>query len=127
MSLAVPTVQSDPNSQDGFLRRVRPPGWQNPRPRSRYDLVIVGGGPAGLSAAEFARRQGRSVALVERYRLGGNSLNSGSIPSKAIIRAARVLSSLRDEEQFGVAAADKPLADFAAVMARMRGIRTRVA
>jgi pyruvate/2-oxoglutarate dehydrogenase complex dihydrolipoamide dehydrogenase (E3) component len=127
MSLAVPTVQSDPNSQDGFLRRVRPPGWQNPRPRSRYDLVIVGGGPAGLSAAEFARRQGRSVALVERYRLGGNSLNSGSIPSKAIIRAARVLSSLRDDEEYGAAAFERPATDFRAVMERSRGIRTRIA
>jgi pyruvate/2-oxoglutarate dehydrogenase complex dihydrolipoamide dehydrogenase (E3) component len=67
------------------------------------------------------------VALIECYRLGGNSLNAGSIPSKAIIRAARVLASLRDEEQFGVAASDKPVADFAAVMARMRGIRTRIA
>jgi pyruvate/2-oxoglutarate dehydrogenase complex dihydrolipoamide dehydrogenase (E3) component len=72
-------------------------------------LVIVGGGPAGLAAAEVARRQGRNVALIERHRLGGNSLNSGSIPSKSIIRAARVLVSLRDEEQFGVAASDKPL------------------
>src|ERR1700683_3226064 len=76
------TGPSGPLGQDGLLRRVRPPGWQNPRPRVLYDFVIVGGGPAGLSAAEFARRQGRSVALVERYRLGGNSLNSGSVPSK---------------------------------------------
>jgi len=109
------------------MRRVRPPEWQNPDPQTLYDLVIVGGGPAGLAAAEVARRQGRNVALIERHRLGGNSLNSGSIPSKSIIRAARVLVSVRDEEQFGVAASDKPLADFAAVMARMRGIRTRIA
>jgi pyruvate/2-oxoglutarate dehydrogenase complex dihydrolipoamide dehydrogenase (E3) component len=122
-----PTAQSDPIGQDDFLRRVRPPGWQNPRPRSRYDLVIVGAGPAGLSAAEFARRQGLSVALVERYRLGGNSLNSGSIPSKAIIRAARVLSSLRDDEEYGAAAFERPLTDFPAVMERTRRIRTRIA
>ena len=90
-------------------------------------MVIVGGGPAGLSAAEFASRQGLSVALVERYRLGGNSLNSGSIPSKAIIRAARVLSSLRDEEEYGAAAFERPLTDFPAVMERTRGIQTRIA
>jgi pyruvate/2-oxoglutarate dehydrogenase complex dihydrolipoamide dehydrogenase (E3) component len=127
MAPITPTAESDPRSQDDFLRRVRPPGWQNPRPRSRYDLVIVGAGPAGLSAADFARRQGLSVALVERYRLGGNSLNSGSIPSKAIIRAARVLSSLRDEEEYGAAAFERPLTDFPAVMERTRRIRTRIA
>jgi pyruvate/2-oxoglutarate dehydrogenase complex dihydrolipoamide dehydrogenase (E3) component len=127
MSPIVPTVASDPSGQDDFLSKVRPPGWQNPPPRSRYDLVVVGAGPAGLSAAEFARREGLSVALVERYRLGGNSLNAGSVPSKAIIRAARVLSSLRDDEEYGAAAFERPLTDFPAVMQRTRRIRTRIA
>jgi pyruvate/2-oxoglutarate dehydrogenase complex dihydrolipoamide dehydrogenase (E3) component len=120
-------AKSEQLAHQDYMRRVRPPGWRNPDPQALYDLVVVGGGPAGLAAAEFARCQGRTVALIEGDRLGGNSLNAGSIPSKAIIRAARVLASLRDEEQFGVAASDKPRADFAAVMARMRGIRTRIA
>jgi pyruvate/2-oxoglutarate dehydrogenase complex dihydrolipoamide dehydrogenase (E3) component len=113
--------------QDDFLRKVRPRGWQNPAPRSRYDLVIVGAGPAGLSAAETARRQGRSVALVERDCLGGNSLNYGSIPSKTIIRAAKVLTSLRDDEENDAAPFARPLTDFAAVMERIRRVRTRIA
>jgi pyruvate/2-oxoglutarate dehydrogenase complex dihydrolipoamide dehydrogenase (E3) component len=86
-----------PDTDDDFLRRVHPINWKNPAPRNPYDLIIIGGGPAGLTAAELAARDGRRVALIERDRLGGNSLNSGSIPSKAIIRAARVLASLRDE------------------------------
>jgi pyruvate/2-oxoglutarate dehydrogenase complex dihydrolipoamide dehydrogenase (E3) component len=118
---------SMPDTERDFLRRVRPSDWKNPTPRNPYDLIIVGGGPAGLTAAELAARDGRRVALIERDRLGGNSLNSGSIPSKAIIQAARVLAFLRDEEDFGAAAFERPRIDFAAVMARMRRIRSRVA
>jgi pyruvate/2-oxoglutarate dehydrogenase complex dihydrolipoamide dehydrogenase (E3) component len=67
------------------------------------------------------------VALVERSRLGGNSLNSGSVPSKSIIRAARVLSSLRDEEEYGATAFERPQTDFPAVMTRVRRIQARIA
>jgi pyruvate/2-oxoglutarate dehydrogenase complex dihydrolipoamide dehydrogenase (E3) component len=127
MAALIPSPNSDQVTQDEFLRRVRPPEWKDPKPRKLYDLVIVGAGPAGLAAAEIARRQGHSVALIERHYLGGNSLNSGSIPSKAIIRAARVFASRRDDEDYGAMPIGRPLADFAAVMARMRRIRTRIA
>jgi pyruvate/2-oxoglutarate dehydrogenase complex dihydrolipoamide dehydrogenase (E3) component len=127
MSLNVTAPESDQVDQDDYFRRVRPAAWKNPVPKSVYDLIILGAGPAGLAAAESAARHGRSVALVERHRLGGTSLNAGSIPSKALIGTARVFASIRDGEDMGAALPSKPPTDFAAVMARMRRIRTRIA
>lgn len=127
MSAVAPVAKSDRVTQDEFLLRVRPPNWQNPQARTPYDLVVVGGGPAGICAAEFARRHGRSVALLERHWIGGNSLTSGSIPSKALIRSAQALSSMRNAEYLGASAFNRPATDFAAVMDRMRRIRARLA
>jgi pyruvate/2-oxoglutarate dehydrogenase complex dihydrolipoamide dehydrogenase (E3) component len=118
---------STPHSDDDLLRRVRPDTWRNPVPRSGYDLAVVGGGPAGLAAAESAIREGRSVALIERFRLGGNSLNAGSIPSKAVIGTARLFTAMRDGGEYGAPSASKPPTDFNAVMERMRRIRARIA
>jgi len=120
------TPRAKPDHDSIFLRRVRPRDWTNPKPRSVYDLAIVGAGPAGLTAAEFAARQGFSVALIERNRLGGNSLNVGSVPSKAIIRTARVYGSMRDADEFGAPIPTEPALDFGEVMARMRRLRTRL-
>jgi pyruvate/2-oxoglutarate dehydrogenase complex dihydrolipoamide dehydrogenase (E3) component len=124
---ATPPENDQLMNEDDLLRRVRPAGWKNPVPKSQYDLAVLGGGPAGLAAAESAVRQGRSVALIERYRLGGNSLNAGSIPSKAIIGTARLYAAMRDGDEYGAPSSKKPPTDFAAVMARMRRIRTRIA
>jgi pyruvate/2-oxoglutarate dehydrogenase complex dihydrolipoamide dehydrogenase (E3) component len=126
MTIERTTPGGKPNDADAFRRRVRPDDWRNPVPRGTYDLAVVGAGPAGLAAAGFAARRGFSVALIERDRIGGNSLNAGSVPSKAIIRTARVDDTMRDAEEFGARVADEPPFELAQVMARMRRIRTRI-
>jgi pyruvate/2-oxoglutarate dehydrogenase complex dihydrolipoamide dehydrogenase (E3) component len=112
---------------DSLRLRLHPEDWTNPRPKEIYDFLIIGAGPAGLAAAEAASRRGASVALIERYRLGGSSLNVGSIPSKAIIRTAGVLGGMRDSNVFGAPLPIEPPVDFAEIMGRMRRIRARIA
>jgi|SRR5450631_750202 len=115
------------HGQAAFLERVRPSDWRTPHARALYDLVIVGGGPAGHAAAIAARALGLSVALIERDRLGGNSLNKGSVPSKALVRSGRALEAIVNSQAFGASAVGDPLADIGLVMQRMCRIRTRIA
>ncbi len=93
----------------------------------KYDLCIIGGGPAGISAARLAAFNGATVALFERDRLGGNSLNTGCIPSKSIIRTGRLYADIRDARALG-AESPPPMADnFAETMQRARDIQARIA
>jgi pyruvate/2-oxoglutarate dehydrogenase complex dihydrolipoamide dehydrogenase (E3) component len=92
-----------------------------------YDLLIVGAGPAGLIAAVTAIGRGARVALVERDLLGGACLNVGCIPSKALIRTARLYREMRDAEALGGRTPTGIVIDFPAVMERMRAIRARLA
>lgn len=91
---------------DGHNQRlvssVHPRDWKNPIAASRYNLVVIGGGPAGLVTAAGAAGLGAKVALVERHLLGGDCLNVGCVPSKALIRAARAVASVREASEFGV-------------------------
>jgi pyruvate/2-oxoglutarate dehydrogenase complex dihydrolipoamide dehydrogenase (E3) component len=102
------------------------PSWRNPNPSGRYQLLIIGAGPAGLIAAQTASRWGAKVALIERNLLGGTCLNSGCIPSKAIIRTSRLYREMRDAEHFGGRVPDGIAVDFPAVMERVRRIRARL-
>ena len=105
---------------------VHPPDWQNPSPALRYNLVIIGAGTAGLVTAAGAAGLGAKVALVEKHFLGGDCLNVGCVPSKAMIRSARAVFDANDAARFGVRVAGPAQADFAAVMERMRKLRADI-
>ncbi|MBC7788823.1 MAG: mercuric reductase [Anaerolineae bacterium] len=109
-----------------LLAHVHPSGWTNPRARERYHLVVVGAGTAGRVCASAAAGLGASVALVERHLMGGDCLNVGCVPSKALIRAARSWHAARESAaSFGGPAATGD-GDFGAVMQRMRSLRAAI-
>lgn len=105
---------------------VRPPHWQNPTPQPGYQLVVIGAGTAGLVTAAGAAGLGVRVALIERELMGGDCLNVGCVPSKGVIRAARVAAMVRDAESFGVHLPAGVRVDFAQAMQRMRRLRAKI-
>jgi pyruvate/2-oxoglutarate dehydrogenase complex dihydrolipoamide dehydrogenase (E3) component len=109
-----------------LLANVHPPDWVNPTPAPRYNLVVIGGGTAGLVSAAGAAGLGAKVALVERHLLGGDCLNYGCVPSKAIIRSSRLVADFRDAARFGLKTLPGSEVDFAAVMERMRALRAAI-
>ncbi len=106
-----------------LVANVRPPDWTNPPPAARYNLVVVGAGTAGLVAAAGAAGLGARVALVERHLMGGDCLNVGCVPSKALIRAARAWADVQRAGDFGIRVPEGARVDFGAVMERMRRLR----
>ena len=109
-----------------LIANVHPTDWTNPEPKERYHLVVIGGGTAGLVSAAGAAGLGAKVAMIERRLLGGDCLNYGCVPSKAVIRAARAWQEARDaHERFGAPKVAGE-GDFAKVMERMRGLRAGI-
>ncbi len=106
---------------------VSPKSWQNPTPADRYNLVVVGGGSAGLITAAVAAGIGARVALVEGHHLGGDCLNVGCVPSKGVIRASRMVAEARRaSKELGLPLADGAEPDFGLAMERMRRIRAHI-
>ena len=108
------------------VANTRPSAWRNPQPGGPYQLAIVGAGPAGMVAAELAASLGVRVALIERNAIGGVNLETGSVPSKTLIRTSRIYADMRDAQHYGASVPDSVNVDFAAAMERVRSIRARL-
>jgi dihydrolipoamide dehydrogenase len=91
------------------------------RTEKQYDLAIIGAGPGGYHAAIRAAQYGAKVALIEKNKLGGTCLNSGCIPTKALLASAHFLEKINDAEEFGIIIKDYK-ADFARVVDRKNKI-----
>jgi pyruvate/2-oxoglutarate dehydrogenase complex dihydrolipoamide dehydrogenase (E3) component len=109
-----------------LLGNVHPPDWRNPVPAGIYDFVVLGAGPAGLLAARGAATLGRKVALIEQDRLGGNCLNVGCVPSKALISTSRLYARMREAQGLGVPQPESIRIDAAAGMQRIQRLQARL-
>ncbi|MFN0196448.1 MAG: FAD-dependent oxidoreductase, partial [Planctomycetaceae bacterium] len=109
-----------------LITHVHPPEWVNPQPQGTYNLVVIGAGTAGLVAAAGAAGLGAKVALIERHLMGGDCLNVGCVPSKALLSAARVAAQIRNSQKYGISVPANVEIDFPAIMQRMRRLRTSI-
>ncbi|MEJ2467277.1 MAG: FAD-dependent oxidoreductase [Candidatus Thiodiazotropha sp.] len=99
-------------------------GWKKPASFER-NLVVIGAGSAGLVTAYIAAALKAKVTLVEKHRMGGDCLNTGCVPSKALIRSAKLVSHLRRAREFGLKQIE-PAFDFAEVMDRVKRVIKQV-
>ena len=120
-----PVIPWDEHNQK-LVSNVHPRDWTNPTPDGKYNLVVIGAGTAGLVSAVGAAGLGAKVALIEKQFMGGDCLNVGCVPSKAIIRAARAAAAVRDAGEFGVKVPPGTTVDFGQVMERMRRLRADI-
>mmetsp|Transcript_10199 Transcript_10199/g.18745 ORF Transcript_10199/g.18745 Transcript_10199/m.18745 type:complete len:631 (-) Transcript_10199:112-2004(-) len=109
-----------------LLDNVKPRGWVDPTPKGRYNLVVIGAGAGGLVSSVSVAGLGGKVAIIERHLMGGDCLNVGCVPSKALIRASRAVKEVRNGEEFGISY-DNLHVDFGKIMERMRKLRAKIA
>ena len=111
-----------------LVAHVHPGDWRNPQPVDCYDLVVIGAGTAGLVVAAGAAGLGigLKVALIEKNLMGGDCLNVGCVPSKCLIRSARVIGEIERANQLGIRVSEAIEIDFPAVMQRMRQLRAGI-
>lgn len=115
---------------DGFNRareeNAHPRDWRNPVSAVIYNLVVIGAGPAGMTAAREAATLGAKVALIERNLVGGSSLNVGCVPSKTLIRTGRFYDDMRKAENYGARPPCNIVIDFPLAMERIRQVQARL-
>ncbi|GIX00441.1 MAG: mercuric reductase [Pirellulaceae bacterium] len=120
-------LQPDDEFNRQLEANVRPPQWVNPTPDGPYNLVVIGAGTAGLVAAAGAAGLGAKVALIERGLMGGDCLNVGCVPSKALLSAARAARQLHRASELGIDLENTSVdPDFERVMQRMRRLRAAI-
>ena len=99
-------------------------GHARPR-RFDFNVIVIGAGSAGLVSAYIAATARAKVALIERDRMGGDCLNTGCVPSKALLRTARLMADARDAQRYGIARMEAQI-DFAQVMERVQAVVAKV-
>ena len=109
-----------------WIENVKPADWVNPTPSGRYNMVVIGAGTAGLVTAAACAGLGAKVALIEKNMLGGDCLNVGCVPSKALLRAAHAVQDIEAAKTLGVRIEGNIDVDFGAVMQRMRRVRSDI-
>ncbi|MDM4018572.1 mercuric reductase [Roseiconus lacunae] len=122
----IPALQPLDEYNQSLQSNVHPKDWTNPQSAEPYQLVVIGAGTAGLVTAAGAAGLGARVALIERSLMGGDCLNVGCVPSKAIIRSARVAASVSRAHQYGIDSGGDIQIDFSTVMRRMRRLRWQI-
>lgn len=90
-----------------------------------YNIVVIGGGSAGLVSAYIAAAVKAKVALIEKHRMGGDCLYTGCVPSKALIRSTKILSYIKRHKEFGIKSAEAEF-DFAEIMERVQKVIAKV-
>lgn len=108
-----------------LLDNVHPAAWINPDV-DQFTLVVVGAGTGGLVSAASAAGVGARVALIEQHLMGGDCLNVGCVPSKALIRAARAVKEMQTCSEFGIELKEKPIVHFDRIMERLRKLRAEI-
>mmetsp|Transcript_35418 Transcript_35418/g.79486 ORF Transcript_35418/g.79486 Transcript_35418/m.79486 type:complete len:694 (-) Transcript_35418:174-2255(-) len=111
-----------------LLNHVHPTGWQDPDPQNKFDLVVIGGGAAGLVTSSGAAGVGARVALIEANLLGGDCLNVGCVPSKSLIHAAHLAHTTKNTSALadsGISVGQVRI-DFPKIMERIRRVRAEI-
>ncbi|MDZ7831581.1 MAG: dihydrolipoyl dehydrogenase [Desulfobacterales bacterium] len=109
----------------GFIKRRRVMAAYRKPKSADYNMVVIGGGSAGLVSAYIAATVKAKVALIEKHKMGGDCLNTGCVPSKSLIKSAKIINYTRRARDFGLKSAHADY-EFAGIMDRVKGIIQKI-
>ncbi len=124
----IPALLPEDQYDQDLANNTAPKHWINPKPALMYNMVVVGGGTAGLITSIIVASLGGKVALVEKGFMGGDCLVTGCVPSKSLIRPAHLAHEIRNAHELGILSvkSDNFEADFPTIMQRLRRIRAQI-